>query len=204
MVTAFYFTSPSFLIFLSCIILLMNFVLPGRFVIPDVVSTHFHFNPGDTVADFGAGNGFFLKPLSKAVGVDGKVYACEIQKQLVEKVGEFARLNNLSNVHPLWCDLEEVGGIKLPDGSLDAGILVNTLFQLEQKEAALHEIRRVLRPNGLLHVIDWSESFKGLGPQQNDIIDKEEAVSLCESMQFILEREYPAGDHHYGFTVRKI
>ena len=56
----------------------MNFVLPGRFVIPDVVSTHFHFNPGDTVADFGAGNGFFLKPLSKAVGSDGIVYACEM------------------------------------------------------------------------------------------------------------------------------
>jgi predicted methyltransferase len=111
----------------------MNFVLPGRFVVPEVVSTHFHIKEGDIVADFGAGSGFFLKILSKAVGSLGRVYACEIQKHLVEKIGEFIRLNNLSNVHPLWCDLEEINGIKLNDNSLDAGLLVNTLFQFEKK-----------------------------------------------------------------------
>ena len=49
----------------------MNFVLPGRFVVPEVVSTHFHIKEGDIVADFGAGSGFFLKILSKAVGSEG-------------------------------------------------------------------------------------------------------------------------------------
>lgn len=182
----------------------MNLVLPGRFVVPDVVATHFHFQPGDKVADFGAGNGFFLKTLSMAVGEEGKVYACEIQKPLVEKLGEFARLNGLSNINPLWCDLEEAGGIKLADGSLDAGILVNTLFQLEDKDIALKEIRRVLKPGGVLHIIDWTESFGGLGPAAKDVITKEQAVDLCESYQFILEREYPTGEHHYGFAVRKV
>ena len=131
----------------------MNFVLPGRFVVPEVVSTHFHIKEGDVVADFGAGSGFFLKILSKSVGSEGRVYACEIQKYLVEKIGEFIRLNNLANVHPLWCDLEEINGIKLNDNSLDAGLLVNTLFQFEQKELAIKEIRRTLRPGGVLHVI---------------------------------------------------
>jgi len=182
----------------------MNLVLPGRFVIPDVVSTHFHLKEGDSVADFGAGNGFFLKTLSVAVGPEGKVYACDIQKSLVEKLGEFARLSGLTNIHPLWCDLEEFGGIKLLDNTLDAGILVNTLFQIELKDAALQEMRRVLRPGGVLHVIDWSESFGGLGPQPKDVITKKEAVDLCEANRFMLEREYPAGDHHYGFAVRKV
>ncbi|MBP9836710.1 MAG: class I SAM-dependent methyltransferase [Candidatus Pacebacteria bacterium] len=182
----------------------MNFVLPGRFVVPEVVSTHFHIKEGDMVADFGAGSGFFLKILSRSVGSSGRVYACEIQKHLVEKVGEFIRLNNLSNVHPLWCDLEEVNGIKLKDNSLDAGLLVNTLFQFEKKEEAIKEIRRTLRPGGVLHVIDWSESFGGLGPRPQDVITKDKAINLFESLEFMLEREYPAGDHHYGFTVRKL
>jgi ubiquinone/menaquinone biosynthesis C-methylase UbiE len=182
----------------------MNFTLPGRFVVPEVIATHFHIKEGERVADLGAGTGFFLKILSQAVGVEGKVYACDIQKQLVEKMGDFARLNGLSNIHPLWCDLEEVGGIKLPNNTLDAAILVNTLFQFELKETAIEEIYRVLRPGGVLHIVDWSESFGGLGPQPKDIITMEAAVALCESKQFILEREYPAGEHHYGFAVRKV
>jgi ubiquinone/menaquinone biosynthesis C-methylase UbiE len=182
----------------------MNFVIPGRFVTPEVVVTHFHLNEGEVVADFGAGSGFFLKSLSQAVGVNGRVYACEIQKGLVEKLGEFIRNASLSNVSPLWCDIEEAGGIKLPDNSLDAGLLINTLFQLENKAVALKEIRRVLKKDGVLHVIDWSESFGGLGPQPSDIVTKAAATDLCEEAHFIFERDYPAGDHHYGFVVRKI
>lgn len=182
----------------------MNFVLPGQFVVPDVVVSQFHLREGERVADLGAGNGFFLKPLSIAVGPEGKVYACEIQKALVDKLGDFARVSGLSNVHPLWCDLEEVNGIKLPSNSVDAAVLVNTFFMFEQKEVALEEIRRILKPTGVLHIVDWSESFGGLGPQPRDVITKEQAVGLCEAQQFILEKEFPAGDHHYGFTVRKV
>jgi ubiquinone/menaquinone biosynthesis C-methylase UbiE len=178
--------------------------MPGKFVVPEDVATHFLLREGDSVADFGAGSGFYLKVLSEAVGSSGKVYACEIQKSLVEKLGEFARLNGLLNIVTLWCDLEEVRGIKIADNTLDAGILVNTLFQFENKEVALTEIRRVLRPGGVLHVIDWSESFSGMGPQPKDVITMKEAISLCESLHFSLEREFPAGAHHYGFTVRKI
>lgn len=182
----------------------MNFTLPGRFVIPEVVATHFHLTEGDKVADFGAGNGFFLKTLSDAVGSNGKVFACEIQKALVEKLGEFIRLNSLHNVSPLWCDLEEANGIKLPNDTLDAGVLINTLFQLEEKSVAVAEMRRVLKPGAILHVIDWTESFGGLGPQASDVITKEQATALCEAEHFIFERDYPAGDHHYGFAVRKL
>jgi hypothetical protein len=53
-------------------------------------------------------------------------------------------------------------------------------------------------------VIDWSESFGGLGPRPQDVITKDKAIALFESLEFMLEREYEAGDHHYGFTVRKL
>ena len=175
-----------------------------RFVIPDVVASQFHLREGDTVADFGAGSGYFVKVLGQTVGPEGLVYACEIQKSLVEKIGEHARTLGLENVRPLWCDLEEPGGSKVPDGVLDAGIVVNTLFQLEDRETAVLEMRRTLRTGGKLLVIDWTEGAAGMGPQPDRLVSADDCKALFESHGFVFERDFPAGEHHYGLAFRAI
>jgi precorrin-6B methylase 2 len=68
----------------------MNTETETGFVVPEIVVSHFHIKDGDTVADFGAGSGYFLSALSKRTE-NGRVYACEIQKGLVEKISEQAR-----------------------------------------------------------------------------------------------------------------
>ncbi len=176
----------------------------GRFVMPEVVSSHFHLKPGDMVADFGAGSGFFLKALSTAVGETGRVFACEIQKPLVERLGELARVQGLVNIHPLWCDLEEPNGIKIGTGELDVAILVNTLFQIENKEVSIKEMLRTLRRGGSFFVIDWTESFAGMGPQSDQIFSQANTTALFESLGCVFEREYPAGEHHYGVVFKKL
>lgn len=182
----------------------MNTPIGGRFVIPNVVATHFLIREGDMVADYGAGSGFFLKVLSEAVGATGRVYAVEIQKQLVEKLGEVARLQGLSNVQPLWCDLEEANGIKIGNGELDVAIVVNTLFMIEDKPTSIKEMGRTLRSGGKFFVVDWSESFGGLGPHPEQVVTSSMATNLFESNGFVLDREFPAGDHHYGLAFRKL
>lgn len=178
-------------------------VSQGRFVVPETVATHFHLREGDVVADFGAGSGHFISVLSRLVGHEGRVYACEIQRNLVEAMGELARAQHLSNVDVLWCDVESTAGTKLQDAVLDAGILVNTLFQLEDKNAALREIFRTLRSGGKLFVIDWTESFAGMGPHTDQVVDEVAAKALVETHGFVYERAFDAGDHHYGLTFRK-
>lgn len=181
----------------------MNEFTAQGFVAPETVVSHFNILNGDVVADFGAGSGYYLEAIASRTG-EGKVYACEIQKQLVERIGERARQHGLRNVFPLWCDLEEVNGIKIPTGTVDTGVLINTLFQIEDKEAAIREMNRVLRQGGKFFIIDWSESFGGMGPQAGDVVSKADAVALCERNGFVLDREFPAGDHHYGLAFRKI
>lgn len=177
--------------------------LQGRFVVPSVVTTHFHLHEGDIVADFGAGSGYFLEALAAAVGEDGVVYACEIQKELVDKLGEVARNKGLAQVNPLWCDVEDSGGSKVPEDTLDAAVVVNTFFQFEDKSAALAEMLRTMRSGGKLFLIDWSESFAGLGPQPSDVVDAQAAKDYCEQAGFVFERAFDAGDHHYGLAFRK-
>ena len=173
-----------------------------RFVVPEVVVTNFHLRPGDKVADFGAGRGFFIKALSTQVGREGTVYALEIQKQLVEAIGELVRLEHLGNVSPIWCDIEELNGSKVPTDILDAAIVVNSLFQMEDKATALQEIKRTLRPGGKLFIIDWSESFGGLGPHPDQVLSEGAARAQVEQQGFVFERSFDAGDHHYGLAFR--
>lgn len=176
---------------------------PQRFVIPEVAATNFHLREGDVVGDFGAGSGHFLPVLSRLVGAEGKVYALEIQKNLVENLEAKVRQEHLSNVEVVWGDFEEIGASKLEDGSLDAAVIVNALFQSDDKVTAVQEIVRTLRSGGKLLLIDWYESWAGLGPQSGNVLSADEAKSTIESQGLTLERTFDAGDHHYGLAFRK-
>jgi ubiquinone/menaquinone biosynthesis C-methylase UbiE len=174
-----------------------------QFVDPNIVCSQFHVRTGDAVADFGAGSGYFLSPLSAAVGHEGVVYAFDIQKNLVDSMGEHVRRNNLNNVRVLWVDLEESEGSTLGAAQLDVVTIINTLFQFEDKPAVLAETYRTLRSGGKLFVVEWSESFGNLGPEPGAVVPKESAQALVEQQGFVYEREFAAGEHHYGLAFRK-
>ena len=73
----------------------------------------FSLGPGNFVADFGAGSGFYTLAASDAVGPDGKVYAIDVQKDLLLKIKNLANSQHKRNVDVIWADLEHVGGTKL-------------------------------------------------------------------------------------------
>ncbi|HEU4677818.1 MAG TPA: methyltransferase domain-containing protein [Candidatus Paceibacterota bacterium] len=175
----------------------------GKFAEPKTVASHFHLREGDSVADFGAGSGHYMEPLSALVGRTGSVYLCDIQKNLVDSLGARARERRLSNTHPMWADVETKGGVRLRDEALDAVLISNLLFQLHDREAGLREAARVLRKGGKLIVVDWTDSFGGLGPHPDHVVREADAKALGEKTGFSFERTFPAGDHHYGIVFRK-
>jgi ubiquinone/menaquinone biosynthesis C-methylase UbiE len=107
-------------------------------------------------------------------------------------------------VSPLWCDIETKGGVKIADGSVDVAVMINTFFQLEEKYVTLSEVGRILRSGAKFFVIDWTDSFGGLGPAQDQIIGAKDTQAMAESSGFVFERTFDAGDHHYGLAFRKI
>lgn len=173
-----------------------------EFIVPEVVTAQFHLRPGDRVGDLGAGSGFFLQPLSRAVGSEGKVYAVEIQRTLAETLTNKLRTDGLSNVEVIWGDLEAMGGTKIKDGSLDAIVLSNTLSMIEDKATFLVECKRILRKGGKFILIDWSDSFGGMGPAPHMVVTAEAATTLLQDAGFKLERSFVAGGHHYGLAFR--
>lgn len=159
---------------------------------------------GMKVGDFGAGSGAYTLGCARTVGKVGKVYAVDVQKDLLTRIKNDATKEKLDNIEIIWGDFEMSGGSRVGDALLDRVFLSNTLFQLENKIGALHEIRRVLKPGGKLVVIDWSDSFNGMGPEESAVVTKTEAIKLVQASGFAVASEFNAGAHHYGLLCTPV
>ena len=159
---------------------------------------------GMDIADFGAGSGHYTIAGSRALMATGRVYAIDVQKDLLAKLKNEATRQGLYNVEVIWGDIEKVNGTKLRDSSVDLVFLCNVLFQLEDKENTIKEAKRILKPGGRVLVVDWQDSFGGLGPKPEAVVKKEKVVSTFEKLGFHLDREIQAGVHHYGLIYKKL
>ncbi len=159
---------------------------------------------GMTVADFGSGMGYYTFPLARKVGDGGRVYAIDIQRSLVEAVKRVARSNGFRTVDGVVGDVDEPGGSKLADGIADVVVMANLLFQIEHKDVLVAEARRILKPKGRVLLIEWADSFGGVGPHPRDVVPRAAAERLFLAGGFTSGREVPdAGDHHYGILFSK-
>jgi ubiquinone/menaquinone biosynthesis C-methylase UbiE len=163
-----------------------------------------HIEPGLTVADFGSGSGAYVLAIAEALSGSGKVYAIDVQKDLLRRTMNDANKKGFTNVHILWGDLEKENGTKLSDESCDLVLISNLLFQIENKEQVLREARRILRPRGRLVIIDWQDSYGGMGPIKKHVVDRNTAVGYAEHIGFKFADEFNAGAHHYGIIFRAL
>jgi len=173
------------------------------FLEPEKNLAQFHIDPGMKVADMGAGVGYYAFLIAELVGPSGKVYALDVVKDLLEKLKSDAVARNLNNIEVVWCDLDEINGTTLHDYTVDRVVITNTLFQMENKDNFIKEAYRILKPKGKMMLVDWSDSYAGLGPTVGEVVKPDAARVLCEHSGFVFEKEISAGDHHYGFVFKK-
>ncbi len=164
---------------------------------------HFALEEGMMVADLGSGAGHYVLAMANMVGSAGRVYAVDVQKDLLENIKNEAARRGYDNVEVVWGDIERKGGTKLTDSLLDLALISNTIFQIEDKPSLLSEAYRVLKPGGTLVVIDWSGSFGGMGPIATEVVSKEQVVDLGLQAGFSIKEEFAAGAHHYGIILTK-
>jgi ubiquinone/menaquinone biosynthesis C-methylase UbiE len=159
---------------------------------------------GMEIADLGAGSGFYTIAAAKALISTGRVYAVDAQKDLITKIKNSAVAQGLYNVEVIWGDIEKSSGTHLAESSIDLALLSNILFQLEDKQEMINEVKRILKPGGRVLVVDWSDSFGGIGPKPDKVVLKTVTVEMFEKNGFHLDREIDAGSHHYGIIFKKL
>jgi len=158
---------------------------------------------GMVVADLGCGPGDFSVAAGKRVGTTGKVYAIDIQKDILPTVIDRAKDAHLNNVETIWGDIEDHEGTGLRDSLVDAVIISNIFFQVEDKRKVLEEAFRILKSGGRILAVDWSDSFGHLGPTPEMIYSRDDMRGLFESFGMKVVNTFETGDHHYAFIFEK-
>lgn len=173
-----------------------------EFISPERAIEQWELKKGDHVADFGAGHGYFTIPVAQRVGGEGKVYALDIQKSVLDVIRSRAKLLHVLNIECIWADLEHPGGSKLKDGYVDFVILSNIAFQAETKNAIFKEAHRILRPGGRIAVIEWTDDSK-MGPPREIRVEKRRVVEIAQLTGFHFDKQFDAGRDHYGLIFAK-
>jgi predicted methyltransferase len=107
--------------------------------------------PGGKVADIGAGGGFFTVRLARAVGPSGRVLAVEISERALEGLRARVEAEGLANVDLVHGEPDDP---RLPEAALDAALIVNAYHEMEHYDAMLAQIRRALKPDGRLVIVE--------------------------------------------------
>ena len=119
---------------------------------PEKVLDALKITTGSTVADIGAGTGYFSVRLAKRVGPQGRVLATDIQPQMLALLDENRRAAASGNIEPILCTPTDA---KLPEGQLDLALMVDVYHELAYPEETVAQVRRALKPDGRLVLVEY-------------------------------------------------
>jgi len=119
---------------------------------PDEVLATLAFQDGDVVADLGAGSGYYTRRIARAVAPSGRVYAVDIQPEMLEILGRNMEEEGITNVVPV---LGETADPKLPMDGIDWFLMADVYHELGEPEAMLDRMRDALRSDGRVALLEY-------------------------------------------------
>ncbi len=159
----------------------------------DAVLARLSLRPGMEIADVGAGNGYFTNPLSRAVLPGGKVFAVDVQPQMLALLR-----GRLDPELPVVLVEAEATRTTLAAASVDLVFLANVWHEIDDRAAAVAEASRIVRPGGRIAILDWrpdAEPSPG-PPLDHRVASSEVAASLGAGGWTVSDTE-PLSLYHY-------
>jgi SAM-dependent methyltransferase len=118
---------------------------------PDLLVKELYLRPGMTVADIGAGSGYLSRRVAPIVG-PGRVFAVDVQPQMVAMLRELSRRPEFKNLVPIQGDTDDV---KLPLASIDLAVLVDVYHELAYPYEVMRSLIRALKPGGRIVLVEY-------------------------------------------------
>jgi ubiquinone/menaquinone biosynthesis C-methylase UbiE len=156
---------------------------------PQRVIAALNVRPGDQVADLGSGGGYFTFRLAEAVGPAGKVYAVDIDPDMVDLIAKRAKQETAANIDPILAKPDDP---LLPKAEVDLIFTSNTYHHIDNRIAYFSNLRKYLRPGGRIAIIDFDRRswlmglFRHYTPSEFIKPEMEQAgYSLQEELSFL-------------------
>jgi ubiquinone/menaquinone biosynthesis C-methylase UbiE len=155
----------------------------------------------DIVADIGCGIGYFTIPAAGMLDSENKVYALDTSDQMLEEVKKRMSAAGVINIIVIKTDEYD---LKLQDESVTFALLVNVLHEIEDKEQFIIEVRRILKPEGKIAIIEWEKENMEMGPPKEHRIGKNETAAILRSFGLIAEGAIQLTSEFYGLVAVKV
>lgn len=166
-----------------------------------------NLKPGMNVADIGSGSGYFTFKFAEAVGLKGKVFAIDTVQDHVDFVKGVSEKYNLKNID--FVHLPKADNIGVEANQIDLAYMcslyhiIYTVTYEEVRERYLNDLKKALRPDGRLVVVDNAVVPDGTLPYHGPYIAKELIIAQLEQYGFRLESQYQFIPQRYVLVFKK-
>ena len=156
---------------------------------------------GMIVADVGCGTGFFTIPLAAFVGPKGRVFAVDISKEMINDVKKGAAQERFRNIKAIHSSENK---IPITSKRIDYCLLSSVVHELENKALFFKELKRLLKKDGKVGIIEWKKIPSPLGPPLRERISPAAMRQILAENGFAVEKTFRPGKYNYGIVAIRV
>ncbi len=149
---------------------------------------------GRVMADLGCGPGFFTLPAAELVGPTGRVYAVDVQQEMVDDLRSRLAAQDITNVLVRRSSELEPS---LPHQTVDLALLAFVLHEVDQRSQFLLAARRLLKPDGRVAVLEWEKVETPVGPPLETRITPDEVIADATAAGLAVAEQRSLHEYHY-------
>jgi arsenite methyltransferase len=161
---------------------------------PDEVIAALDLKPGETLADIGAGSGYFSFRFARKVGDTGRVYAVDINSDMILHMNRYIRDKKVKNVTTI---LSAPDDPLLQDASINRFFICNTWHHVQNRPQYMALMKKMLKPGGQIIIVDYKKKQLPVGPPPEMKMAKKEVIAEMESGGFKLAKEHDFLPYQY-------
>lgn len=167
-----------------------------KYLDPARVLSYLNLGGSQVLVDVGCGPGFFALEAARLLGPGGKVVAIDLSQEMLDACRRRAAEAGITNVETVLAEADDE--FPVHSATCDAALMVNVYHEVDPTAGTINEVRRILKPGGLLLIVDWITRETPMGPPLSERVDPQDVTEELTAAGFVLQGTCDVGPYNYG------